>query len=47
MAWMSRHGNAALMTELAILAVGTFGAIATDDYWQRRDKKRPNQERAR
>jgi hypothetical protein len=27
------------MTELAILAVGTFGAIATDDYWQRRAKQ--------
>jgi hypothetical protein len=36
MAWMSRHGEAALMTELAVLAVGTFAAIGTDDYWQRR-----------
>ena len=37
MAWMSQHGEAALMTELAMLAVFTVGAIATDDYWQRRD----------
>jgi hypothetical protein len=45
MAWMRRHGEAALMTELAFLAVGTFGAIATDDYWQRRtnrEEKRAN-----
>jgi hypothetical protein len=28
------------VTELAVLAVGTFGAIATDDYWQRRTAKR-------
>ena len=41
--WMSRHGNTALLTELAFLAVFTFGAIGTDDYWQRRaaaEKKR-------
>jgi hypothetical protein len=38
MTWMSEHGEAALMTELAILAACTFGAIGTDDYWQRRAK---------
>ncbi len=38
MAWMSRHGEAALMTELALLAACTFAAIGTDDYWQRRTK---------
>jgi hypothetical protein len=38
MAWMEKHGNTALIVELGVLAVGTFGAIATDDYWQRRDK---------
>jgi hypothetical protein len=37
MAWMSEHGETALMIELAALAVFTFGAIATDDYWQRRN----------
>ena len=36
MKWMSRHGEAALMTELALLAVCTFAAINTDNYWQRR-----------
>ena len=38
MAWMSEHGEQALLGELAALAVFTVGAIATDDYWQRRDK---------
>jgi hypothetical protein len=38
MDWMSRHGEPALMTELALLAVCTFAAIGTDDYWQRRNK---------
>jgi hypothetical protein len=35
---MSDHGTVALLTELGVLAVCTFGAIATDDYWQRRHK---------
>jgi hypothetical protein len=34
--WMSEHGATALLSELGILAVATFGAIGTDDYWQRR-----------
>jgi hypothetical protein len=38
MTWMSEHGDAALLTELGILAACTVGAIATDDFWQRRDK---------
>jgi hypothetical protein len=42
MKWMNRHGEAALMTELALLAVCTFGAIGTDDYWQRRTKNHQN-----
>jgi hypothetical protein len=36
MAWMSNHGEAALLTELGFLAVFVFGAIGTDSYWQRR-----------
>jgi hypothetical protein len=39
MTWMSEHGEAALLTELALLAVCTFAAIGTDDYWQRRQKR--------
>ena len=40
MAWMSEHGETALITELAVLAVFTFGAIGTDEYWQRREAAR-------
>jgi hypothetical protein len=40
MIWMSQHGTTALLTELGILAVCTFGAIGTDDFWQRRAVKR-------
>jgi hypothetical protein len=40
MAWMSEHGEAALLTELGFLAVFVFGAIGTDDYWQRRMSNR-------
>lgn len=38
--WMRRHGEAALMTELFVLALCTFGAIGTDNYWQRRANSR-------
>jgi hypothetical protein len=40
MAWMSDHGDATLLIELGALAAFTFAAIATDDYWQRRNKGR-------
>jgi hypothetical protein len=36
MLWMSDHGEMALLAELGALALFTVGAIATDDYWQRR-----------
>jgi hypothetical protein len=38
MVWMSDYGEKALLGELAALAVFTVGAIATDDFWQRRDR---------
>jgi hypothetical protein len=41
MVWMSQHGSTALLGELGILAACTFGAIGTDDYWQRRADNRP------
>jgi hypothetical protein len=47
MTWMSRHGEPALMTELALLAVCTFAAIGTDDYWQRRNKTKSIEQGAR
>jgi hypothetical protein len=37
--WMSQHGETALMAELAFLAVFTFAAIGTDDYWQQRGER--------
>jgi hypothetical protein len=43
MTWMNQHGEAALMTELALLAAFTFGAIGTDDYWQRRTNRQQKQ----
>lgn len=36
MRWMHEHGNTALLSELALLGVCTFGAIGTDEFWQRR-----------
>lgn len=39
MSWMRRNGETALSIELFVLALGTVGAIATDDYWQRRSRK--------
>ncbi|MEX2092422.1 MAG: hypothetical protein WD971_07080 [Pirellulales bacterium] len=40
MRWMHEHGNAALVAELALLGVCTFGAIGTDEFWQRRATRR-------
>jgi hypothetical protein len=40
MEWLQRHGDMALVCQLALLAVAVFGAIATDEYWQRRAAKR-------
>ena len=31
--WLDSHGMTAMLIELAILAVLTVGAIATDDWW--------------
>jgi hypothetical protein len=47
MLWLRHHGNAALLTELAVLALVTFAAIGTDDYWQRRNRQNmPNKQTA-
>jgi hypothetical protein len=43
MVWMRHHGNTALLTELALLAVCTFAAIGTDGFWQRRSELRRSQ----
>lgn len=34
--WMARHGGLILVVELAILALLTFAAIGTDEWWARR-----------
>lgn len=36
--FLDRHGVTVLMVELAVLAVTTFAAIGTDDFWTRRAK---------
>jgi len=40
MVWMSQHGEMALLSELGFLAVFTFAAIGTDEFWQRRNAER-------
>lgn len=42
--WMSKHGEKTLLIELAFLAAFTFGAIGTDDFWQRRTKTKNSSE---
>jgi hypothetical protein len=39
LAALEEHGLRVLLVELAVLAVATFGAIGTDDYWTRRAKR--------
>lgn len=36
--FLAVYGTTLLFVELAVLAVATFGAIGTDDYWKRRGK---------
>lgn len=31
--WLQAHGSTAMLVELAVLAVLTIGAIATDEWW--------------
>ena len=42
--FLNRYGMWLLLGELAVLAVLTFAAIGTDDYWTRRHKKDSSQE---
>lgn len=37
MHWIDKHGFALLMGELVALAVLTFSAIATDEFWTKRE----------
>lgn len=38
---MSKHGLVILLVELVILALATFAAIGTDEYWQKRNSQEP------
>ena len=38
--FLDRHGMTVMIWELAALAVATFAAIGTDDFWTRRAKAR-------
>lgn len=37
-AFLEKYGLTALIVELVVLAVATLGAIATDNYWERRGR---------
>ncbi len=39
--WLQSHGTTAILIELTILAVLTFGAIATDSWWMEEKKDLP------
>ncbi len=38
--WLRAYGNTALLVELAVLAVLTVGAIATDRWWDKSENER-------
>ncbi len=38
---MNRHGLSILLVELVLLALATFGAIGTDNYWTKRNSQEP------
>lgn len=40
--FFDQHGMTLLLAEIGALAVLTFAAIATDDYWQRRAAQPPD-----
>jgi len=37
--WLQAHGSTAILIELAILAVLTVGAIGTDSWWTREERR--------
>lgn len=39
MEWLDKNGFRLMMIEIAILAVCTFSAIATDEYWTKQEAK--------
>ena len=43
--WLRVYGDMALLVELAVLAVLTVGAIATDRYWDKSEQQRDDFDR--
>jgi len=43
MEWIDRNGFWLMMIEIGVLAICTFAAIATDEYWTQQEEK-PNHE---
>ncbi|MBX3432726.1 MAG: hypothetical protein KF847_05365 [Pirellulales bacterium] len=39
--WLNAHGTTAMLVELAVLAVLTIAAIATDDHWAKPADREP------
>jgi hypothetical protein len=39
LSFFDRHGAVVLGSELGLLAIATFAAIGTDDYWRRRAER--------
>ena len=39
--FLNRHGDMAMLVELAVLALLTVGAIATDDWWMDEEPRPP------
>lgn len=42
--WLQAHGSTAMLIELAVLAVLTIGAMATDNWWTEEAPKPPSPE---
>ena len=43
-AFMEQHGRTLMIVELVVLAILTFAAIGTDDYWMRGTEKKEGNE---
>ena len=44
-AFMEQHGLTLMIVELVVLAILTFAAIGTDDYWMRGTEKKEGSEK--
>ena len=46
MSWLDEHGFRLMMIEIGVLAVFTFSAIGTDEYWTNQERKKSQQSTA-